>query len=258
VVDLEALKVERLSKHFGGVSAVNDVSFSVSVGERLAIIGPNGAGKTTLFNLINGQFPVTRGRVFFFGQDVTALPTHRRAHLGQARAFQVISLLQKLTVLDNTLLTLHGTKPSRFKMLRPMEGFRGAFDEALHTLKNLELLDKRDERVADIAHGEQRRLEIGLGLAVQPKLLLLDEPSAGLTKEEGVEIISIIKNLGSDITVLMVDHDMEMVFEVAERIIVLHYGQIIADGTPQEIHDDQRVREIYMGIEEGADHAPAS
>ena len=236
---------------------MNDVSFSVRVGERLAIIGPNGAGKTTLFNLINGQFPVTAGRVHFFGQDVTALPTHRRAHLGQARAFQVISLLQKLTVLENALLTLHGTKPSRFKIFRPVEDFDDTFQDALHTLNTLDLLEKREERVGNLAHGEQRRLEIGLGLAMGPRLLLLDEPSAGLTKEEGMEVISIIKNLGSDITVLMVDHDMEMVFEVAERIMVLHYGEIIVDGTPEQIQADQRVREIYMGIEENSGHAGA-
>jgi branched-chain amino acid transport system ATP-binding protein len=247
---LEVLRVEQLSKHFGGVKAVDDVSFSVRMGERLAIIGPNGAGKTTLFNLINGQLPATTGRIYFFEQDVTLLPTHRRAHLGQARAFQIISLFRKLTVLENALLTLHGTKSSRFKMFRPVQDFKDVFDDVLQTLKLLDLLDKRDERVENLAHGEQRRLEIGLGLAMQPRLLLLDEPSAGLTKEEGVEVIGIIRNLGSDMTVLMVDHDMEMVFEVAERIIVLHYGQIIADGTPEEIQADQRTREIYMGIEE--------
>lgn len=247
---MEALRVEGLSKQFGGVSAVNNVSFSVRVGERLAIIGPNGAGKTTLFNLINGQLSATAGRIYFFGEDVTGLPTHRLAHLGQARAFQIISLLQKLTVLDNALLALHGTKPSRFKMLRPIKDFRDVFDKAVHTLKTLDLMEKTDEPVKNLAHGEQRRLEIGLGLAMQPRLLLLDEPSAGLTKEEGTDVIGIIKNLGSDITILLVDHDMEMVFEVAERIIVLHYGQIIGDGLPEEIQADQRVREIYMGLEE--------
>jgi len=247
---MNALRVEHLFKQFGGVSAVNNVSFSVEIGERLAIIGPNGAGKTTLFNLINGQFPVTGGRIYFFEQDVPALPTHRRAHLGQARAFQIISLLQNLTVLDNALLTLHGTKPSRFKMFRPVEHFKDVFDQAIHTLDTLDLGEKKDELVKNLAHGEQRRLEIGLGLAMQPRLLLLDEPSAGLTKEEGTDVIGIIKNLGSDITILLVDHDMEMVFEVAERIIVLHYGQIIGDGLPEEIQADQRVREIYIGLEE--------
>lgn len=246
---MQALKVERLSKQFGGVSAVNRVSFSVEVGERLAIIGPNGAGKTTLFNLINGQLSCTEGRIYFYGQDVTSLPTHSRAHLGQARAFQIISLWQKLTVLDNAMLTLHGTKPHRFRMLRPTKDFKEIFNQAVETLRTLDLWEKRDEPVKNLAYGEKRRLEIGLSLAMQPKLLLLDEPSAGLSKEEGSDVIALIKNLKSDITVLMVDHDMDMIFEVADRIIVLHYGQIISDGTPEMIQRDQRVREIYMGIE---------
>ena len=251
---MEALRVEGLSKSFGGVSAVNDVSLSITVGERLAIIGPNGAGKTTLFNLINGQLSATAGHIYFFGQDVTDLPTHRRAHLGQARAFQIISLLQKMTVLDNALVTLHGTQPSRFKMFRPVKKFRNVFDQVAEVLKEMGLWERRDEPVGNLGYGEQRRLEIGLGLAMQPKLLLLDEPSAGLTKEESGDIIDIIQNLESDITVLMVDHDMEMVFEAAERIIVLHYGKIMADGMPREIEADQRVREIYLGLDEGTNH----
>ncbi len=246
---MESLRVEGLSKQFGGVKAVSDVNFSVEVGDRLAIIGPNGAGKTTLFNLINGQLSATSGRIYFFGEDVTDLPTHARAHLGQARAFQIISLFKRLTVMDNVLLTLHGTRASRFKMFRLVEDFTEVYDKAVETLKTLGLWERRDEPVKNLAHGEQRRLEIDLGLALEPRLLLLDEPSAGLTKEEGSEIIGLIKNLGSNNTVLIVDHDMDLVFEVAQRIIVLHYGEIIADGTPDEIESDQRVREIYMGIE---------
>ena len=254
---MEALRVNNLSKHFGGVLAVNKVSFSVEAGERVAIIGPNGAGKTTLFNLINGQLSATEGRTYFFGQDVTSLPTHMRANLGMARAFQIISLLQNLTVLDNALLTLHGTKPSRYSMLRPMKEFRGVADKAAHALKTLELWDKRDEPVKNLSYGEQRRLEIWLGLAMEPKLLLLDEPSAGSTREEVTDIISIIRNLDSDITVLIVDHDMDMVFEAAERIIVLHFGEVITDGTPQEVKANQKVKEIYMGIEENDEHVGA-
>ena len=245
-----ALRIEGLSKHFGGVAAVDNVSFSVSVGERLVIIGPNGAGKTTLFNLVNGQLAPTSGRVYFFGRDVTNLSTHSRAKIGMARAFQIISLMMDLTVLDNTLLTLHGTGPHVFKTWRPVMGYKEVEEKVRETLEALDLLDRREVLVKNLSHGEQRRLEIGLGLALRPKLLLLDEPSAGLTKEEGVEVISVIKTLSSDITVLVVDHDMEMVFGVAERIIVLHYGQIIADGTPEEIQADQRAREVYMGIEE--------
>lgn len=245
-----ALRIEGLSKHFGGVAAVDNVSFSVSVGERLVIIGPNGAGKTTLFNLVNGQLAPTSGRVYFFGRDVTNLSTHSRSKIGMARAFQIISLMMELTVLDNTLLTLHGTGPHVFKTWRPVMGYKEVREKVRETLEALDLWDRREVLVKNLSHGEQRRLEIGLGLALRPKLLLLDEPSAGLTKEEGVEVISVIKTLSSDITVLVVDHDMEMVFGVAERIIVLHYGQIIADGAPEEIQADQRAREIYMGIEE--------
>jgi len=246
---MESLRVEGLSKQFGGVRAVNGVTFSVDVGDRVAIIGPNGAGKTTLFNLINGQLSATSGGIYFFEKDVTALPTHARAHLGQARAFQIISLFQKLTVMDNALLTFHGTSSGRFKMFRPVEDYTNVYNKAVQTLKTLGLWEKRDEPVSSLAYGEQRRLEIDLGLALEPRLLLLDEPSAGLTREEGLEIIGVIKSLRSDNTVLIVDHDMDLVFEVAQRIIVLHYGEIIADGTPDEIESDTRVREIYMGLE---------
>lgn len=247
---MEALRVEGLSKNFGGVSAVDNVSFGVEVGERLVIIGPNGAGKTTLFNLINGQLPATSGRIFFLGQNITAIPTHRRAHLGQARAFQIISLLLNLSVVDNALLALHGTKPYRFKLFRPIAHYKLVSDKVQETLKALDLWGKRDELVKNLSYGEQRRMEIGLSLGLQPKLLLLDEPSAGLTMEECSGIIDMIKNLGLDITVIIVDHDMDLVFGVAERIIVLHYGQIIADGTPEQIQTDPRVKEIYLGIEE--------
>ena len=250
---MEALRVNNLSKHFGGVMAVNKVSFTVEAGERVAIIGPNGAGKTTLFNLINGQLSATEGHTFFFGQDVTSLPTHTRANLGMARAFQIISLLQNLTVLENTLLTLHGTKPSRYSMLRPIKEFKEVSDKAAQALNSLKLWDKRDEPIKNLSYGEQRRLEIWLGLAMEPKLLLLDEPSAGSTREEVSDIISIIRNLDSGITVLIVDHDMDMIFEAAERIIVLHFGEVITDGTPQEVKTNQKVREIYMGIEENAE-----
>jgi branched-chain amino acid transport system ATP-binding protein len=248
---METLRVESVSKEFGGVHAVSDVSFSVEAGERLVIIGPNGAGKTTLFNLINGQLSPTNGRIYFAGHDVTTMPPHRRANLGQARSFQIISLFLNLTVLDNALLSLHGTRHSRLDMFRTMKSYRDLLGHAQGSLETAVLWDKRDELVKNLAYGEQRRLEIALSLASKPKLLMLDEPSSGLTRDEGSEIIDLIKNLGTAITVLIVDHDMDLVFGVAERIIVLHYGQIIADGRPEEIRAEPRVREIYMGMEEG-------
>ena len=246
---MEALRVEGLTKDFGGVHAVNDVSFNVGVGERLVIIGPNGAGKTTLFNLVNGQLSPTAGRIYFGGQDITAMTTHRRANLGQARSFQIISLFLNLSVLDNTLLGLHGTKRSRLQLFRSMKSYKTLLSDAQESLEAAVLWDKRDEIVKTLSYGEQRRLEIALSLASKPKLLMLDEPSSGLTRDEGSEVIELIKNLGPTITVLIVDHDMDLVFGVAERIIVLHYGQIIANGKPEEIRADPRVREIYMGTE---------
>jgi len=255
---MEALRVEGLSKDFGGVHALSDVSFSVEVGEHLAIIGPNGAGKTTLFNLLNGQLPPTSGRIYFLGQDITTMTTHRRAHLGQGRSFQIISLFLNLSVLDNTLITLHGTKRSRFQMFRPTNGYKHLLTRAQEMLTAVALWEKKDELVKNISYGEQRRLEIALTLASEPKLLLLDEPSSGLTSTESADITDMIHKLGRDITVLLVAHDMDLVFGVAERIIVLHYGQLIADGIPEEIQADPRVREIYMGIEENTGNATVS
>jgi branched-chain amino acid transport system ATP-binding protein len=247
---MEALRVDHLQKSFGGVQAVAGVTFDVAVGEHLVIIGPNGAGKTTLLNLINGQSTPSGGRIEFFGRDVTRMSTHRRAHLGMARAFQTISLLANLSLLENVLLTLYGTTPYRFRMFRSMEGFAGIVEPAENILSSLDLWDRRDEALDSISYGEQRRLEISLGLALAPKMLLLDEPSAGLTKEESQVVVDIIRNLAEDQTLLIVDHDMELVFEVASRIIVLHQGRIIADGPPGEIQSDQRVREVYMGESE--------
>lgn len=247
---MEALRVEGLSKDFGGVHALRDVSLSVQSGEHLAIIGPNGAGKTTLFNILNGQLSAASGRVYLFGQEVTTMPTHRRAHLGLARSFQLTTLFLKLTVLENILLALQGTRPSRFQMFRPITAYKHLFTKAQELLSPMALWEKRDDLVQNIAYGEQRKLEIALTLASEPKILLLDEPSSGLTADESVDIINMIDNLGAGITLLLVAHDMDLVFGVADRIIVLHYGQIIAEGTCDEIRCDVRVREIYMGIEE--------
>ncbi len=255
---MEALRVEGLSKNFGGVQALRDVSFRVEVGERLAIIGPNGAGKTTLFNVLNGQLAATDGRIYFYGKDITNLATHRRAHLGQSRSFQITSLFPPLTVLENSLLALQGTKPSRFQMFRSITAYKHLFTQAQELLGVVDLWEKRDEPVKNISHGEQRRLEIAISLASEPKLLLLDEPSAGLTAGESEAVVDMIRNLGKDITTLLVAHDMDLVFGVAERIMVLHYGQVIVEGAPEVVRNDPRVKEIYMGAEEGTENAGAS
>ena len=168
---MEALKVEHLSKNFGGVQALQDVSFSVKAGEKLAIIGPNGAGKTTLFNVLNGQISATAGRVYLFGQEITTMATHRRAHLGLARSFQLTSLFPNLTVLDNTLLAIQGAKPSRFQMFRPITAYEHLFAKAEELLESMALWEKRDNLVQAISYGEQRKMEIALSLASEPKLL---------------------------------------------------------------------------------------
>jgi len=255
---MEALRIEGLSKNFGGVQALKDVSFTVEAGERLAIIGPNGAGKTTLFNLLNGQEKATAGRIYFFGQEITTMPTYRRAHLGQGRSFQLTSLFPNLSVLYNDLLAVQGTKPSRYQLFRPITAYKHLFTKVKELLTAMALWERRDDMVKALGYGEQRRLEISLSLASEAKLLLLDEPSSGLTAAEGADMITMIRNLGKDITVVIVAHDMDLVFGLAGRIIVLHYGQIIADGTPEEIQANPRVEEIYLGIEEGTGNARAS
>ena len=254
---MEALRVEDLTKDFGGVRAVRSVSFSVETGEHLAIIGPNGAGKTTLFNLLSGQLSPSVGRVYFLGREITNMKAHGRAHLGIARSFQLTSLFLNLTVLENILLALQGTRPSRFQMLRSASAYKHLYAKAQELLDSMDLWGKKDDTVRTISYGEQRKLEIALSLALEPKLLLLDEPSTGLTAAESADITSMIRNLGRDITVILVAHDMDLVFGVAERIIVLHYGEIIAEGTGERISTDPRVKEIYIGTEEDVGNAQA-
>ena len=255
---MEALRVESLSKDFGGVQAIQNISFNVEIGEKLAIIGPNGAGKTTLFNVLNGQVPATTGHVYLFGQDVTHLATHRRAHLGMARSFQVSSAFLGLTVLDNALLAFQGTRNSLFQMFRPMSAYKDVFAAVENLLEPWGLWEHKDNVVKELAYGDQRKLEITLSLASKPRFLLLDEPSTGLTATESADIVAMIHSLGADITVLVVAHDIDLIFGVAERIIVLHYGQVIADGMPQDIEANAEVREIYMGIQEAKEDAGPS
>lgn len=246
---MEALVVNGLSKHFGGVSAVRNVSFRVEAGEHMAIIGPNGAGKTTLFNLLGGQLAPTSGSIRFLGQDITHLPVYHRIHLGMSRSFQIASLFLKLSILQNTRLALQGIKPSRYSIFRSAVSYKNILIKAEELLKSMDLWEKRNEAVNSISYGEQRKLEIVLSLAADPKLMLLDEPSSGLTAAESADIIRRIRTLGDKITVILVAHDMDLVFGVAQRMMVLHYGEIIVDGPCDEIRVNPKVKEIYMGAE---------
>jgi branched-chain amino acid transport system ATP-binding protein len=231
-----ALELRGLSKSFGGLHATRDVSLRVMPGDRKAIIGPNGAGKTTLFNLITGIFPVSSGQVLLFGEDVTGWPSHRRTALGMARTFQVTSLFPKLTVLDNVLLAIKGLRPSKFVMWRFMSSYKDVYDKAYSLLDRAGFLDRKHVEVRNLSHGEQRQLEIVLGLASDPKILLLDEPAA-----------KFLMKLDPKLAILLIEHDMDVVFDVAAQISVLHFGEIVETGTPKQIHDSARVQEIYLG-----------
>ena len=252
---MESLRVEALSKSFGGVEALKDVSFAVEQGEKLAIIGPNGAGKTTLLSALNGQHSVDSGHIRFMGRDITRLPVYKRARMGIARAFQSSTLFPSMTVLENILLGIHGSHGSRLQLLRPFHTYSEHVKEAQMHLGATHLWEKRDECVVNLSHGEQKRLEIAIPLAARPQLLLLDEPSAGLTSDASSEIAAVICGMGSSITILIVAHDMDLVFGLADTILVLHYGQVLCREKPGEIQCNAKVREIYMGVENDDDES---
>jgi branched-chain amino acid transport system ATP-binding protein len=243
------LELRALSKSFGGLRAVRDVTLKIMPGDRKAIIGPNGAGKTTLFNLITGIFPATSGQVVLFGQDVTKWPSHRRTALGMARTFQITSLFPKLTVLDNVLLAIQGLRRSKFVMWRFLSSYRDFYDRAHGLLERARFLDRKDTEVRYLSHGEQRQLEIVLGLASDPKVLLLDEPAAGLSSGESTEMAKFLMGLDPNLAILLIEHDMDVVFDVADQISVLHFGEVLETGTPEQIHGSKKVQEIYLGTD---------
>ena len=241
------LELKGLSKSFGGLHAVRGVTFRIMPGDRKAIIGPNGAGKTTLFNLITGIFPASSGEVLLFGRNVTGWASHRRTAMGMARTFQVTHLFPRLTVLDNVLLAIKGLRPSKFVMWRFMSSYRDVYDKALDLLEQASFLDRKDTEVRYLSHGEQRQLEIVLGLASDPKILLLDEPAAGLSSGESVEMTKFLTKLDPKLAILLIEHDMDVVFDLAHSISVLHFGEVLETGAPEQIKNSQKVQEIYLG-----------
>jgi branched-chain amino acid transport system ATP-binding protein len=242
-----ALQLAGLSKSFGGLRALRGINLSLEPGERHAIIGPNGAGKTTLFNVITGLLSASTGQVLLFGQDVTRWPSQRRSALGMARTFQITSLFPKLTVLDNVLMAVNGTRRTKFVMWRFLSSFREVFDKAETLLDAAGFLDRKDVEVRSLSHGEQRQLEIVLGLASDPRLLLLDEPAAGLSSGESQDMARFLGRLDRGLAILLIEHDMEVVFDVADRVTVLHFGEVLQTGTVDDIRHSGRVREIYLG-----------
>jgi len=241
------LELRSLSKSFGGLQAVRDVTFKVMPGDRKAIIGPNGAGKTTLFNLITGIFPSSSGQVLLFGKDVTSWPGHRRTAMGMARTFQITSLFPRLTVLDNVVLAINGLRPSKFVMWRFLSSYKDVYEKAYRLLEQAEFMDRANTEVRYLSHGEQRQLEIVVGLASDPNILLLDEPAAGLSSGESVEMTKFLMRLDPNLAILLIEHDMDVVFDLADTISVLHFGQVLETGTPAQIKTSQKVQEIYLG-----------
>jgi len=242
-----ALRLDGVCRSFGGLQAVDGVTLCVGRGERRALIGPNGAGKTTLFNVIAGVLPASAGRIALFGRDVTGSAPHRRAALGLARTFQITNLFPDLTVLENCLLAVQAHTPTRFSMLRPVRHYGTLLDRARAGLASLELERLGDAVVRNLSHGEQRQLEIALALAGQPKVLLLDEPTAGLSPAESRLMAGLLRRLDPAITVLMIEHDMDIALELSEMVTVLHYGRVIADGPREAVKADPQVKEIYLG-----------
>ncbi len=241
------LRLEGVSKMFGGMAAVKDVSFAIHPGERVAILGPNGAGKTSIFHLISGALRPSEGRVYLFGEDVTRRRTDQRIALGLGRTFQITNLFASLTVLDNLRLALFAHAGHRYVMHRPANSLAGIGARAETLLRDIGLWQVRDVEVHHLSYGHQRQLEVVLALALRPRLLLLDEPTAGLSAAESAAIVRMIHALDRDITLLIIEHDMDVAFEVAEKVMVFHFGEMLAEGSTEEIRANPDVRRIYLG-----------
>jgi branched-chain amino acid transport system ATP-binding protein len=236
-----------LSKHFGAFKAASDVALSLPQGARHALIGPNGAGKTTLINLLTGALPPTAGDVFLGGERITALPQHARVKRGMTRTFQINTLFAGLTVLESVVLAICERKGAAGVWYRTVAARRTEIDEAQALLQTLRLAAEANTLTGNLPYGKQRLVEIALALATEPRILLLDEPAAGIPAGESAELFAAIAALPREVTILFIEHDMELVFRFAERITVLVGGRILTEGTPEEIAADSRVREVYLG-----------
>jgi branched-chain amino acid transport system ATP-binding protein len=247
--EMKALAVEGLFKSFEGIQALSDVSFSVEKGERLVIIGPNGAGKTTLFNLITGELPATDGKVFLFGEDVTHLPPHGRTGLGIARTFQITNLFSNLTLHENIFLAVLGASTQKLTMHQPVSSCKEILARIERLLSDWELQEYRYTLVRNLSYGVQRQVEVIMALSGGARIVLLDEPTSGLSAAETGTLTSMILGLDPTVTLIIIEHDMDVAFRLAHNMIVLHQGAVIAGGSPERIKADPRIQEIYLGAE---------
>ena len=241
-----ALELRGVTRMFGALAALTDVTINVRPGERRAVLGSNGAGKTTLFNCITGDFPPTSGTIRFFGEDVTNFPPHERIRRGLRRTYQISSLFTGLSVVDNVYLACRGVSRGRFSLVRPRRS-----DVLLQSAESLveavHLTRVRDQLVGELSHGQQRQLEIALALAGAPRFILFDEPAAGLSPSERGQLIEILTSLPSHIGFIIIEHDMDVALRVVESVTMLHNGRIFKEGPPQEIEDDEEVQQLYLG-----------
>ena len=242
-----ALEVNNLCKKFGGVTVTNNLSLQIQSGERRLIIGPNGAGKTTLFNQITGEILPTSGTVKVYGKDVTHLPPQTRPHLGVSRTFQIINLFNQETAAHNVVLALLGVSQQRFNPLRSLRVTDDIYEQALEILKSVDLASSATRKVGEMSYGEQRRIEIGLAMSQKPKLLLLDEPLAGLSHDERLWVKDLISSIPRSTTIVMIEHDMDVALAFAEKITLLHYGTLIIEGDRDTVVNHPQTKEIYLG-----------
>ncbi|MFC3227575.1 ABC transporter ATP-binding protein [Marinibaculum pumilum] len=245
----DLLQIRDLRKSFGGIAVTVGVNLEVRRGETHALIGPNGAGKTTLIAQLSGDLKPDGGQILFAGRDITAMPAYRRSHLGMARSFQITSIFLELSVLDNVALAVQARAGHSFRFWAPARRDRRLVDPAMAALERVGLGGRADRPAAILSHGERRALEIAMALATEPEMLLLDEPMAGMGPEESAEMIATLQELKAQKTIFLIEHDMDAVFALADRISVLVYGKIIASGTPDEIRNDEHVRRAYLGEE---------
>ncbi len=241
------LSIEALSRSFGALQAVNRVSLGVAQAERRALIGPNGAGKTTLFNLITGHLAPSAGRILFAGDPITGLPPHAVARRGISRSFQRTNIFPNLTVFENLRLAAGAQGRGTYNLFGAVERLRAPMDKAREVALSVDLGGRLDEPAGRLSYGEQRQLEIGIALATGPKLLLLDEPTAGMSPEETQRMTRMLEGLPREVTLLIIEHDMDVVSSLADRVTVLHYGEVLVEGTFSEVKTDPRVYEVYLG-----------
>jgi branched-chain amino acid transport system ATP-binding protein len=239
------LRTEGLTVRFGGLTAVDGVDFSIRRGETRAIIGPNGAGKSTFFNCLTGVLRPTAGRIRFNGEEITGLPPNDISRKGIARSYQITNILPNATVLENVRIAAQSRRHG-WSMFRHYRAYRDIIEKAEAVLASVGLAAKAEELAANLSHGEQRNLEIGIALATEPQLLCLDEPTAGMSTSETHDTIALVRRIAKDLTILIVEHDMHVVLELAQRISVFHYGRVLAEGTPEEIQQNPRVLEVYL------------